>query len=130
MSIVQIDAFMAALVIDDCDQPFPPLVLIHRVDAGRIVVVWRVDAKYQTANTKAILCFSVQWCRLPKAYLKEDEEKKREKQRKKEKKRKRSAEKEESRTNDLLTARPVGETQDSESRAQVAPDHCSQSQNS
>eukprot|EP01084_Bolivina_argentea_P016695 31210_1 len=79
----QVTKFLESLVIDDCDQPFPPVMTITKIDHDRVVIHWHLDAKYQTNNTKTVLAFEVSWCKLPKSYLKVDEKgKKRKNQRK------------------------------------------------
>ena len=89
----QVTKFVDSLVIDDCDQPFPPLIVIQKLDADRIVVTWQLDQKYQTSNTKAILSFGIEWCKLPKSYLKRDEKESKKKKRHKKKKRKKDKKK-------------------------------------
>merc|ERR1712003_292427 len=83
----QVTKFIESLVIDDCDQPFPPLVVISKLESDRVVIVWTLDAKYQTNNTKEISMFEVSWCKMPKAYVVKDEKEK-EKSKKKDKKKK------------------------------------------
>merc|ERR1712204_55145 len=90
----QVTKFIESLVIDDCDQPFPPLVVISKLDSDRIVILWSLDPKYQTGNTKEISMFEVSWCKMPKTYVVKDEKeklKKRRKNQKRREKRKRNA---------------------------------------
>merc|ERR1712228_805533 len=69
----QVTKFVESLVIDDCDQPFPPLVVISKLESDRIVILWTLDAKYVTNNTKEISMFEVSWCKMPKTYVIKDE---------------------------------------------------------
>ena len=41
--IGQVDKFISALQLV-IDQPFPPLLVVHKVEADRMVVTWRVEA--------------------------------------------------------------------------------------
>ena len=92
----QINKFLNNLIIDDCDQPFPPIIIIQKIQYDYCQIIWKLDKKYQTNNTKKILSFEISWCKLPKSYLKniskddnKNNKKKKKKKKKKNKKKKR-----------------------------------------
>merc|ERR1712083_1277352 len=89
----QVTKFINGLVIDDCDQPFPPLVVITKLESDRIVISWSLDSKYLTSNTKEISMFEVSWCKLPKAYVVRDDKKEKKSKKKKKKRRKKKKKK-------------------------------------
>jgi len=64
-----VQKFLDSLVIDDCDQPFPPVVFIVKIQHDRITIEWKMDDKFQTNNTKTINAFEIEYAKLPKEYL-------------------------------------------------------------
>jgi len=65
----QIEKFFENLAIDDCDQPFPPVLTIKKIRFSLVVVEWKVDERqveWQQSDSKRILEFSLEYAKIPK----------------------------------------------------------------
>jgi len=65
----QIEKFFEGLAIDDCEQPFPPILSIKKVSYTFAIIEWEVDDKqveFQQSDVKRILEFSLEYAKVSK----------------------------------------------------------------
>jgi len=61
--------FFDGLAIDDCDQPFPPILIVKKVSFSSATIEWKVDERqveFQKNDTKRILEFVLEHVKIPK----------------------------------------------------------------